>query len=96
LEEFLDHGEFGDIYNMGSGSTIKIYDLAKKIGELMGYQEITIEFDEKRTRPWEIWYLQSDNTKIDSIVNYRNKFSLEDGLRETIKFFKENGNKWDF
>lgn len=94
--ELLEKGEFGEVYNMGSGSTIKIYDLARLIGRLMGHDEIEIVTDPKRVRPWEIWHLQSDNTKLFKVIEARPEASLEDALRRTITYFRENGNRWDF
>lgn len=94
--ELLEKGEFGEVYNMGSGTTIKIYDLARLIGSLMGHDEIEIVTDPKRVRPWEIWHLQSDNTKLFGVVEARPEVSLEEALRRTIAYFRENGNRWDF
>ncbi len=47
----LEKGEFGEVYNMGSETGMKIYDLAILIGKLMGYEGINIIVDEKRMRP---------------------------------------------
>jgi len=88
--ELLEKGQFGEVYNMGSEDGIKMYDLAVLIGNLMG-KEITVVEDESRKRPWEIWHLQSDNTKLYETINYRPKVSLEEALKRTIKDFYENG-----
>lgn len=93
--ELLEKGKFGEVYNMGSEDGIKIYDLAVMIGEIMG-THADIQVDQKRVRPWEIWHLQSDNTKLYSVIDYRPKTSLKQALTKTIKYFYENGNKWGF
>lgn len=93
--ELLEKGEFGEVYNMGSEEGIKMYELAVLIGKLMGV-EVTVKTDKKRVRPWEIWHLQSDNSKLYGAIKYRPKTELEVALKKTIKWFKENGNKWDF
>lgn len=93
--ELLEKGEFGEVYNMGSEHGIQMYDLAKLIGRLMGV-EVTVEVDEARKRPWEIWHLQSDNTKLFSVIDYRPKYGLEDALREAIKYYVDNDYHWDF
>lgn len=82
--ELLEKGEFGEVYNMGSEDGIKMYDLAHLIAKLMG-KEIEIEVDPARVRPWEIWHLQSDNTKLYSIIETRPQVSLEEALKLTIK-----------
>lgn len=92
--ELLEKGQFGEVYNMGSEEGIQIYSLAKLIGRLMG-KKITIKKDPERIRPWEIWHLQSDNTKLYSTIDARPEVSLEDALGYTIKYYYEN-NGWDF
>ena len=89
--ELLEKGQFGEVYNMGSEETIKIYDLAKKIGKVMGTDCVIIEEDESRKRPWEIWHLQSDNTKLYGVIDYRPQTSLTDGLYTTVKDYIDNG-----
>lgn len=88
--ELLEKGAFGEVYNMGSETGIKIYDLAKEIGRLMGV-DTQIEVDPKRVRPWEIWHLQSDNTKLYNTISYRPQVTLEDALKRTIQDYKNNG-----
>lgn len=92
----LENGEFGEVYNMGSEDGIKIYDLAHLIGKLMGHEEITINVDQKRVRPWEIWHLQSDNTKLYGAIPVRPEVPLEEALKRTIDYFFANDNRWDF
>ena len=92
----LEYGEFGQVYNMGSEDGIQIYDLAHLIGKLMGHEKITINVDQKRVRPWEIWHLQSDNTKLYSAISVRPQVKLEEALKRTIQYFRDNGNVWDF
>ncbi len=94
--ELLEKGKPGEVYNMGSEDGIKIYDLANLIGKLMGHEKIEIITDQKRVRPWEIWHLQSDNTKLYSVISYRPKVNLEEALKKTIKYFHENNKTWDF
>lgn len=88
--ELLEKGKFGEVYNMGSEGGIQIYDLAILIGQLMG-KDIIVEVDQTKIRPWEIWHLQSDNTKLYSVIDYRPKTSLEEALKLTIKDYGENG-----
>lgn len=91
----LEQGGFGEVYNMGSEGGVKIYDLALLIGELMG-KKIRVETDESRMRPWEIWHLQSDNTKLYSVIERRPEVDLRTALERTIRYFRDNGNCWDF
>jgi UDP-glucose 4-epimerase len=88
--ELLEKGQFGEVYNMGSQVGIKMYDLAVLIGKLMG-KKIKVKKDPKRVRPWEIWHLQSDNTKLYSIIKTRPKMPFNVGLKRTINDYKKNG-----
>lgn len=94
--ELLEKGQFGEVYNMGSEEGILIYDLAELIGSLMGHSETIIKTEESRIRPWEIWHLQSDNTKLNKVIDSRPTVSLEDALKRTINYFHGNGGKWDW
>lgn len=94
--ELLEKGEFGHVYNMGSEEGIKIHDLADMIGGLMGYEKITVEIDESKVRPWEIWHLQSDNSKLYETIETRPQVSLEEALSKTIDYFEDNGYTWNF
>jgi nucleoside-diphosphate-sugar epimerase len=94
--ELLEKGECGEVYNMGSENVIEIYELARVIGKLMGYEQIEIIEDPSRKRKWEIWHLQSDNTKLYSVIGYRHATTFEEGLQKTIEYFFQNGKKWDF
>ena len=88
--ELLEKGNFGEVYNMGSENGVKIYDLAELIGKLMG-KEVYVTEDPSRVRPWEIWHLQSDNTKLYSTISYRPQVSLEESLRRVIADYQQNG-----
>lgn len=94
--ELLEKGQFGEVYNMGSEGGIKIYDLARLIGKLMGHKEISINVDQSRVRPWEIWHLQSDNTKLYSVIGKKTPTTLEESLKKTIKYYYDNNKKWDW
>tara|TARA_R110002020_G_scaffold339183_3_gene554349 strand:+ start:3048 stop:4049 length:1002 start_codon:yes stop_codon:yes gene_type:complete len=94
--ELLEKGKFGEVYNMGSEGGIKIYDLAILIGKLMGHDEVEVIVDQERIRPWEIWHLQSDNTKLYNVIGARAITSLETALKKTIDYYQNNGKKWDW
>jgi len=81
---------------MGSEDGIQIYDLANLIGEILGYESITINVDQARVRPWEIWHLQSDNTKLYEAIEVKPEVGLREALERTINYYKANGESWDF
>jgi nucleoside-diphosphate-sugar epimerase len=93
--ELLENGDFGQVYNMGSQQSIHVYELAKLIARIMGVN-ITIVEDESRKRPWEIWCLRSNNTKLYSTISTRPQVSLEGALVRAINDFRSNGSKWSW
>lgn len=88
--ELLEKGNFGEVYNMGSEEGIKMYELAELIGDIMG-KKVTVIPDEKRMRPWEIWHLQSDNTKLYNTITSRPQVSLQEALQRTVEDYLTNG-----
>lgn len=94
--ELLEKGQFGEVYNMGSETGVKIYDLAQKIADVMEVKDLVIEVDQARVRPWEIWHLQSDNSKLYDTIETRPSVNLDKALELTVKYFYDNGSKWSF
>ncbi len=88
--ELLEKGQFGEVYNLGSESSIKVYDLATLIGKLMGFREVVIEQDPARVRAWEIWNLTSNNSKIYKTITYRPQVSLEESLSRMIEDYRRH------
>jgi len=82
---------FGEITNIGVNEEISIGDLAKLIAKLMG-ADIGIISVQERIRPEksEVERLCCDNSKILKQTNWRQEYTLEKGLMETIAFLKEH------
>ncbi len=91
----LEGGEFGEVYNMGSEESIGIYDLARLLASVMEFETVEIHQEQSRVRPWEIWHLQSDNSKLRKVIG-RNlqKTPLRESLEKTVDYFNQNGEKW--
>jgi NAD dependent epimerase/dehydratase len=81
----------GECTNIGSGRDISIGKLIKLIADLMNV-EVDIQEDQERIRPInsEVERLLCDNTKLKSYTNWKQELTLEQGLTETINWFKEN------
>lgn len=92
--DLLERGDFGEVYNLGSEEGVKIYELAKRIGRVMGFRDVTVEEDEARKRPWEIWHLQSDNSKLWEVVPRRPITTLDTALRLTVEDYRRNDCQW--
>lgn len=79
----------GEIINIGSNFEISIGDLTKFIAKIIN-REIEVETEEVRLRPEnsEVERLLADTTKAKEILNWSPSYSLEEGLRETVNWFK--------
>jgi len=93
--ELLETERYGEVFNMGSECCIKIYDLAERIATIMGFANIMINQDPRKVRPWEIWHLESDNTKLYNAIPGRPHTTLQEALIKTIDYFNSNGG-WDW
>ncbi len=92
--ELLEKGSFGDVVNMGSESGVKIYELAQMLSDIIGCGRVKIVEDPSRVRRWEIWHLQSDNSKLYSIIESRPTVPLKEALKRTVDYYLANGRKW--
>ena len=83
----------GQECNIGSGREISIEDLAKTIAKILA-RDINILTDKQRQRPSasEVERLLCDNTKIASLTGWKPGYDLEEGLKETIEWFKDEEN----
>lgn len=81
----------GDSVNIGMNQEISIGDLVNKISEILN-QKIEIISDKMRLRPEksEVDRLMCDNSKLIKNTNWRPKYDLDKGLRETLKWIDEN------
>ena len=81
----------GEVINAGSNYEISIGDTAQKIIDLIGH-DVKILCDEERIRPEksEVNRLWADNTKIKNLTDWTPKYSIDEGLKETIEWIKNN------
>ncbi len=80
----------GEVINLGTGQEVSIGDLIKRIASLLG-QEIEVVTDEQRLRPGssEVRRLCCNSGKAERLLGWRPRYSLEEGLRQTIAWLKE-------
>jgi len=88
----LFYGRTGEIYNISSGNEISDFDVAKKILGLVGKPDSAIEKADDSSLPTKRCILNS--YKLKSNLNWSIKFKLEEGLRETILWYKQNPDRW--
>ena len=84
----LTEAAYGDVFNVGSGTSISFIDLAEKITAIAGsgrYQYTPFTAERKALEPGDYW---ADVTKIKSSVGWEPKVSLEEGLRRTVAYYR--------
>ncbi len=83
----------GEEINIATGQKISMLDIAQKIINYIGC-EAKIVLDDQRLRPEmsEVDVLQGCNKKIQSITDWKQMYDLDQGLQETIDWFKNPDN----
>ncbi len=79
----------GRTINIGTNTEVSVLDTFNLINSLIGSNAV-IKYDENRSRPEssEVERLICDNSLIRKITNFKPKISFEEGLSETIRWFK--------
>ena len=81
-------GVVGEVVNLGCGEEISMRDLASTLLRLMG-DPVTVDFGALPDRPTEIWRMRADNAKARELLGWTPQVSLEDGLRRTIAWYRD-------
>ncbi len=82
----LEHNLTDDLYNVGFGSDISIFDLAQMVKKVVGF-EGHINWD--KTKPDGTPKKLMDSSKIQSL-GWQPKIDLEEGVKETYQWFLDN------
>jgi dTDP-glucose 4,6-dehydratase len=88
----LTQGRSGEIYNIGGGRELNNLEITNLILESMGADETSIEFVEDR-KGHDIRY-SVDWTKISKELDYAPQVSFENGLKDTIDWYRNNEEWW--
>jgi dTDP-glucose 4,6-dehydratase len=88
----LMNGKSGEVYNIGGGRELTNLEITHLILEAMGADESSIEYVEDR-KGHDLRY-SVDWTKINRELGYEPQVKFEDGLRETIEWYRNNRAWW--
>jgi dTDP-glucose 4,6-dehydratase len=88
----LINGRSGEVYNIGGGRELTNNEITSLILEAMGANESSIEYVEDR-KGHDLRY-SVDWTKIKRELGYEPQVKFEDGLRETIQWYRDNEAWW--
>ena len=78
----------GKILNIGSGESTTIKEIALKIGKKLSKENL-LDFGAIPYRKNEIWDMFCDNNLAKEVLNWKPRISIDEGLNQTIKWFKE-------
>lgn len=95
LQIALSKDTIGEEINIATGREISIKELAEELIMQIN-PKAKIICDEQRLRPEksEVNRLLGSNEKIHKLTNWKQKYSFEEGLKETIEFIKNNMDKY--
>jgi len=88
----LMNGRSGEVYNIGGGRELTNNQITSLILEAMGADESSIEYVEDR-KGHDLRY-SVDWTKINRELGYEPQVKFEDGLRESIQWYRNNEAWW--
>ena len=86
LEHYISKNNFYDVLNIGGEKSINLMDFIKTIENKLGLKA-KINFMPKQLG--DVEKTESDCSKITSLVNYKPKVSIEDGISNFIDWYKE-------
>jgi NAD dependent epimerase/dehydratase len=83
----------GEEVNIATNSEISVGDLAQRIiAEINPSARIVTEDERLRPEKSEVERLMGDNSKLKRLTGWSQQVSLEEGMIETIRWFKQPGN----
>jgi dTDP-glucose 4,6-dehydratase len=87
----LERGRIGEVYNIGGSHVEENLAMAQRLLLLTGKPESLLRY--VADRPGHDRRYALDSRKIESELGWKPKISLEEGVRQTIKWYQDN-NKW--
>jgi dTDP-glucose 4,6-dehydratase len=92
VDVVLQRGKAGEVYNVSAGNEIPNIEIAKKILDLLDKPESLITFVEDR--PGHDVRYSLDSTKTRSTLEWQPKFSFNESLESTVRWYVENEQWW--
>jgi dTDP-glucose 4,6-dehydratase len=93
IYQVLMDGKSGEVYNIGGGRELTNLEITHKILDGMGADESAITYVEDR-KGHDFRY-SVNWTKINQELGYVPQVKFEDGLRETIDWYRTNSHWWE-
>lgn len=81
-----------DVFNIGSGARTTVGDVAKWALKYSGHTPKEIKYIQ--AKPTTIKFRALDCSKARDVLGWSGQYSVEDGIRQTVNWWKENKNTW--
>jgi dTDP-glucose 4,6-dehydratase len=88
IQAVLEKGRIGEAYNIGGLDVVDNLTMAKRLLQILGRSESLLTYVKDRPGHDRRYALTCD--KMEKELGWRPLVALEDGLRETIKWYSEN------
>ncbi len=82
----------GEVFNVGSGRGISILRIANLIAKNMKVPQSQIHF--VKDRPGQVSTFAADFSKFKKLLEWEPKISFDQGLKKTIKWYRQNEDVW--
>ncbi len=93
IDAVLHKGKAGEVYNISTGEGTDNLTLTKKLLALLEKDDSSIEF--VTDRPGHDLRYALDATKIRTELGWQPQYTLDEGLRLTVQWFKEHKEWWE-
>jgi len=80
-----------DSVNIGCGEAVTIGEIVQMILKVTGHQNAKVEYD--ISKPTTIPFRMVDTSKAKQVLDFEPQVPLEEGLRDTVEWYKEVGSK---
>ncbi len=79
---------FGEVMNTANGERVTLNELLETLKQITGKESVQAEYQAERKG--DVKHSQADNTKAKEIFGYEKLVGLEDGLHQTIDWWKQS------
>lgn len=84
----LEKCEFGEVYNIGSGTAYTIREVLDKLLSLTSVQ-VKIKVDSSRLRPSDVQILLSDSSKFRKATGWKPEIPFEQSLKDLLEYWRQ-------
>ena len=92
VDMIIHHGKNGEIYNIGSREDMSNIDTVKLILSILGKDNSLIRFTADRKGHDRRYCI--DSSKIRNELGWKQTVAFDDGIRQTVDWYKENRKWW--